>query len=75
MSGIDFRFRDGVPLRPGNKYRINRDGNIAQLIVKDIHEGDSGEITCEVSNAKGHDTATCKLEVQSRSSIIVIYVH
>ncbi|KAK2158172.1 hypothetical protein LSH36_175g03003 [Paralvinella palmiformis] len=58
-------FRDGIPLRSGNKYRINRDGNVAQLIVKDVHEGDGGEITCEVSNAKGHDTATCKLNVQT----------
>lgn len=54
-----------MELRPGNKYRIQRDGDKATLVVKDVDEGDDGEITCEVSNPKGKESAVAKLKVQS----------
>ena len=44
--------------------RISKDGNKAQLVIKDVHEGDEGEITCELSNSKGRESATAKLKVQ-----------
>ena len=47
---------------------MKRDGPKAKLVVKDIHEADGGEITCEVANSKGKDTSAAKLTIQSISS-------
>jgi len=60
-----YRFKDGEEIRPGGKYRIVDDGNNVQLIIKGVAKDDAGVITCELSNSKGKETATAKLEVQS----------
>ena len=38
------------------------------LVVKDVNESDDGEITCEVGNSRGKESAPCKLNVQGISS-------
>ena len=58
-------YKNGVPIVPGAKYRVKDDGDKVQLIVKDVNEGDAGEITCELVSPKGREEATCKLNVQS----------
>ncbi len=45
---------------------MNRDGNKAILTIKDVHDDDAGDITCELSNRRGKETATAKLKVQSK---------
>ena len=45
-----------------------RDDDKVQLVIKDLHEGDAGEITCELVNKKGREAATCKLGVQGKGS-------
>ena len=59
-------FMDGMEIRPSNKYRmsISEDGK-AQLVIHDVNDHDAGEITCELSNQKGKESASCKLTVQS----------
>ena len=59
-----YRFKDGMEIFPSNKYRIVEEGDEVKLVVKNLHEGDKGEITCELSNAKGKESATVKLGVQ-----------
>jgi len=59
------RFKDGVELRTGGKYRITEDGDKVQLLIRGIEPHDAGEITCELSNSRGRDSATAKLTVQS----------
>ena len=56
-----------MELRPSGRFRQKRDGNKIQFIMKDVRPEDAGEITCEVSNRKGKDTATCKLAVNGMS--------
>ena len=46
-----------------------RDDDKVQLVIKDLHEGDAGEITCELVNKKGREAATCKLGVQGEGLI------
>ena len=47
---------------------MSTDGDKATLVLKDVHEDDAGDITCELSNKKGKETATAKLKVQSEYS-------
>ena len=56
---------DGIELHPSIKYRIGQTGDKCQLIIKDIYPDDASEITCELVNHKGKDSATVKLTVQS----------
>ena len=70
MSKIVFkifrsRFKDGIEIKPGGKYRMVDDGDKVQLVVRGVNPDDAGEITCELSNAKGKEYSTCKLGVQS----------
>ncbi len=62
----DARFKNGVELRPSNRVRMSQDGDKATLVIKDVFEDDAGDITCELSNRKGKETATAKLKVQSK---------
>jgi hypothetical protein len=57
-------FKDGIEIRPTPKYRFKDDGNKFQLVVKGVDELDGGEITCELSNPKGKETAAATLKVQ-----------
>ena len=61
------RYKDGVELRNGTKYRIIDDGDRVQLVVKGVAPGDAGEITCELSNSRGKESASAKLQVQSEN--------
>ena len=59
--------KDGIEIRPSGKYRMTKsDDGKAQLVIHDINDYDSGEITCELSNHKGKESASCKLTVQSK---------
>ena len=62
------RYKDGIELRSGGKYRIVEDDDKVQLIVRGVDKEDAGDITCELSNSKGKEAATAKLGVQSRHS-------
>jgi len=64
------RYKDGVELRAsaGGKYRVVEDDDKVQLIVRDVDKDDGGDITCELSNSKGKESATAKLRVQSKHS-------
>ena len=55
-----------MELHSSGKYRISRDGEKCQLIIKDIYPDDASEITCELINHKGKETANVKLAVQSQ---------
>ena len=59
------RYKDGIELRSGGKYRIVEDDDKVQLIVRGVDKDDAGDITCELSNSKGKEAATAKLRVQS----------
>jgi serine/threonine protein kinase/predicted RNA-binding protein with TRAM domain len=58
-------YMDGLELKSGGKYRIVDDGDKVQLIVKGVSKDDAGDITCELSNSKGKDTAVARLRVQT----------
>jgi hypothetical protein len=60
-------------LHPGSKYIMKRDGNKVKLVVRDIHEADGGEITCEIANSKGRDTSTAKLSIQGNIHLFTSY--
>lgn len=63
---VDVRYHDGLEIRPGGKYRITEDGNKSQLVVKGVSPDEAGDITCELSNPKGKESASAKLAVQSK---------
>ena len=68
----DYRYKDGVELRSGGKYRIVEDDDKVQLFVRGVDKDDAGDITCELTNSKGKEAATAKLRVQSKHSTISI---
>jgi len=55
-----------MEIRPGGKYRIVEDDDKVQLIVRGVDDDDHGDITCELSNSKGKESATAKLRVQCK---------
>ena len=61
------RYKDGIELRTGGKYRIVEDDDKVQLLVRGVDKDDAGDITCELSNSKGKESAVAKLRVQSKS--------
>ena len=69
------RFKDGLELRPGGKYRIVEDDDKVQLIVRGVDKDDDGDITCELSNSKGKEAATAKLRVQCKYWPRSLYCH
>lgn len=65
---VPFRYnRDGIELKSGGKYRIIQDEDKVELIIKGVSPADAGDITCEIVNPKGRDSATARLVVQSES--------
>ena len=58
------RFLDGFEIRPSPKYRFDEDGDTIRLTIKDVKDSDKGDITCELINNKGRESANCKLSVQ-----------
>ena len=68
MIDLLCRYKDGVELRSGGKYRVVEDDDKVQLIVRGVDKDDAGDITCELSNSKGKESAAAKLRVQSKHS-------
>jgi len=66
--GMLCRYKDGVELRSGGKYRVVEDDDKVQLIVRGVEKDDAGDITCELSNSKGKESATAKLRAQCKHS-------
>ena len=64
------RYKDGVELRSGGKYRVVEDDDKVQLIVRGVEKDDAGDITCELSNSKGKESATAKLRAQCKYSTL-----
>lgn len=60
-----FRMRNGVEIYPSSRCQIKQDDDKCTLILKDIAEGQGGEITCEVANKMGRESCSAMLEVQS----------
>ncbi|XP_064634017.1 twitchin-like isoform X9 [Lineus longissimus] len=57
--------RNGVEIFPSSRCQIKQDDDKCVLVLKDLAEGQSGEITCEVANKMGRESCSAKLEVQS----------
>ena len=76
---IYYRYKDGIEIRPSPKYRIDEDGDTVRLTIKDVKDNDKGDITCELSNNKGRESANCKLTVQgtnnAREKCIIVAVY
>lgn len=63
------RYQDGIEIHPSGKYRITEDGNMSQLVIKGVTPEEAGEITCELRNPKGRESASAKLTVQRETCI------
>uniref|UniRef100_A0A0N5D1Z0 non-specific serine/threonine protein kinase n=1 Tax=Thelazia callipaeda TaxID=103827 RepID=A0A0N5D1Z0_THECL len=57
--------RNGRQIPEGARYRTEVQDEIFKLTIKEVWDIDSGEYTCEVSNAYGTDSATATLTVQA----------
>lgn len=59
-------YKDGAPLKPGDRVIIKKDDNSDVLILKGLKLDDSGVITCEAKNAQGCNKETANLEVHGK---------
>ena len=66
MLSAPSRYKNGQEILPSGRFRVLRNEDKVQLVIKDLHEGDTGDITCELSNKKGVESATAKLAVQGK---------
>ncbi|CAL8090942.1 unnamed protein product [Calicophoron daubneyi] len=60
-------FRDGIPLTPSARVKINPPGpeGVATIELSDLDDRDGGDITCQISNPLGKNTCSARLEVLS----------
>lgn len=63
------RYKDKRELPEGKKYSMSYDGEEATLKIRDVMEKDSGEYTCEATNALGTVTTVGQLTVQGKENI------
>lgn len=56
-------YKNGVPLKPSDKYSIKRDGDSCCLYVRDITLDDAGQYKCVAKNKEGEDSCEAALEV------------
>ncbi|XP_033606475.1 titin isoform X1 [Cryptotermes secundus] len=68
-------FHNGKPLQTGHRFRTTYDFGFAALDILSVYPEDSGEYTCKATNKLGTATSSIKLNVKSRSSIILDTQH
>ncbi|XP_077160177.1 obscurin isoform X7 [Paroedura picta] len=52
-AGAEVKWRKGAQtLKPSDKYRMKQDGAEAELLVRDLQEGDTGDYTCVCGDQK-----------------------
>lgn len=56
-------YKDDVPLRDSDKYRIKRDGDACCLYVTNCQPTDEGVYKAVATNKEGQDACEAKLEV------------
>lgn len=64
-------FHNGQPLQTGHRFRTTYDFGFAALDILTVYAADSGEYTCKATNRLGTAQSAVKLNVTSRSSIIL----
>jgi hypothetical protein len=64
-------FHNGQPLQSGHRFRTTYDFGFAALDILTVYPADSGEYTCKATNRLGTAQSGVKLNVSSRSSIIL----
>ncbi|CAH1785273.1 unnamed protein product [Owenia fusiformis] len=63
-------YQNGMLIYHGGRFKINDDeDDKSVLTIRDLEESDAGEITCELANKLGKDSASCKLQVQAPPKI------
>lgn len=67
-------YRDGKELYDGKKYRLSYEKDAATLRVADSASGDSGNYRCEAVNKLGRVDTECKLTVECKSCLSLIYL-
>ncbi|CAH2103000.1 unnamed protein product [Euphydryas editha] len=56
-------YKNGVPIKPSDKYSIKRDGDACCLYVRDITQEDAGQYKCVAKNKEGEDSCEAALDV------------
>lgn len=76
VSGVpqpeDTWYKDGVPLRDSDKYRIKRDGDASCLYVMNCEPSDQGVYKAVAKNKEGEDSCEAKLDVVDEMYVIII---
>ncbi|XP_068082222.1 titin [Anabrus simplex] len=68
-------FHNGQPLQTGHRFRTTYDFGFAALDILTVYGEDSGEYMCRATNKLGQATSSIKVNVKSRSSIILDTQH
>uniref|UniRef100_A0A1B6D7W5 Ig-like domain-containing protein n=2 Tax=Clastoptera arizonana TaxID=38151 RepID=A0A1B6D7W5_9HEMI len=68
-------FHNGKPLQSGHRFRTTYDFGFAALDILSVYGEDTGEYTCRATNLLGQATSSVKLNVKTRSSIILDSQH
>ncbi|XP_053118296.1 obscurin isoform X21 [Hemicordylus capensis] len=63
-------FRDGKPITPNKKFKIETEGKTRRLVVQQVEKKDAGEYICEAGNQK----LTFRLNVAEHEAAVV-FVH
>jgi hypothetical protein len=55
--------KDGVEIKPSDKYGIKKEGDTVSLVVRNCTDADKGKYSCVIENLEGKDTCEAVLDV------------
>ena len=74
ISWYSLRYKNGSEVFNTGRTRIKTDGGVSKLTIYDLHEKDSGDVSCELSNSCGRECSRIHLAVDGRARFVCLFM-
>ena len=71
-DGIWFKENEVRPLQNSSRMRIQRNGQLLQMTIRNVSLGDSGKYTCLAKSSIGRASSDASLTVKSKKSSLLL---
>lgn len=69
-----FRLKDKKEISESKKFDFSYKNSFATLTIRDMTDKDAGTYTCQATNVLGEASTTGKLEIQRKTTLIIIII-